>query len=145
MTDFEETRIMAIDYGRKRIGISLSDPLKTFAYSFITLPNDSKKFFEIEKIIKDKAILKIILGIPNEYKTSPTSIVEEVKKFKNELELKFKIEVILWDETYTSAIAEKKILQSVTSKKKRRDKSLLDMSSAAIILQEYLDSLDKIN
>jgi putative holliday junction resolvase len=137
----EETRIMGIDYGRKRIGISLSDPLKTFAYSYIAIQNDNKKFIEIRKIIDGKGISKIILGIPNEIKSSSTSIVKEVKKFKSELENKFKLEVLLWDETYTSIIAEQKILQSVTSKKKRRDKSLLDMSSASIILQEYLDSL----
>ncbi len=138
---FDETRIMGIDFGRKRIGISLSDPLKTFAYSYKTIKNDNEKFFELEKIINEKEIIKIILGIPNEFKVSPTSIVESVKKFKSDLEAKFKLEVILWDETYTSVIAEQKILQSVSSKKKRQDKSLVDMNSASIILQEYLDSV----
>ena len=137
----DETRIMGIDFGRKRIGISLSDPLKTFAYSYKTIKNDNEKFFELEKIIREKEIIKIILGIPNEFKISPTSIVESVKEFKSDLEAKFKLEVILWDETYTSVIAEQKILQSVSSKKKRQDKSLVDMNSASIILQEYLDSV----
>ena len=137
----DETRIMGIDFGRKRIGISLSDPLKTFAYSYKTIKNDNEKFFELEKIIREKEIIKIILGIPNEFKISPTSIVESVKEFKSDLEAKFKLEVILWDETYTSAIAEQKILQSVSSKKKRQNKSLVDMNSASIILQEYLDSV----
>lgn len=140
---FDETRIMGIDFGRKRIGISLSDPLKTFAYSYTAIKNDNEKFFELEKIIREKEIIKIILGIPNEFKISPTSIVESVKKFKSDLEAKFKLEVILWDETYTSAIAEQKILQSVSSKKKRQDKSLVDMNSASIILQEYLDSVSR--
>lgn len=138
--EVEETRIMGLDYGKKRIGIAISDPLKTFAYSYLTINNDIKKFYELEKIIREKKIVKAILGIPNESKISPTSIVDEVKKFKLDFESKFKLEVILWDETYTSVIAGQKILQSVKSKKKRQDKSLLDMNSAAIILQEYLDT-----
>ncbi len=141
--EVEETRIMGLDYGKKRIGIAISDPLKTFAYSYLTINNDIKKFYELEKIIREKKVVKAILGIPNESKISPTSIVEEVKKFKIDFEAKFKLEVILWDETYTSVIAGQKILQSVKSKKKRQDKSLLDMNSAAIILQEYLDTASR--
>ncbi len=143
MIENDESRIMSIDYGSKRIGIALSDPLKTFAYSFTTINNDDKKFLELEKIIREKFIIKIILGIPNEQKASKNSVVEEVKKFKSELENKFKLTVLLWDETYTSVIAKQQIIQSVKGKMKRRDKSLLDMNSAAIILQEYLDSLNK--
>lgn len=139
----EETRIMGLDYGKKRIGVALSDPLKTFAYSYLTINNDVKKFYELEKIIREKKIVKVILGIPNESKISSTSIVEEVKKFKLGFESKFKLEVILWDESYTSVIAGQKILQSVTKKKKRQDKSLLDMNSAAVILQEYLDTASR--
>lgn len=143
MIENDESRIMSIDYGSKRIGIALSDPLKTFAYSFTTINNDDKKFLELEKIIREKFIIKIILGIPNEQKASKNSVVEEVKKFKSELENKFNLTVMLWDETYTSVIAKQQIIQSVKGKMKRRDKSLLDMNSAAIILQEYLDSLNK--
>lgn len=141
--EVEETRFMGLDYGKKRIGIAISDPLKTFAYSYLTISNDVKKFYELEKIISEKKIVKVILGIPNESKISSTSIVEEVKKFKLDFESKFKLEVILWDESYTSVIAGQKILQSVTKKKKRQDISLLDMNSAAIILQEYLDTASR--
>ncbi len=140
MTSELETRVMGIDYGRERIGISLSDPLRTFAYAFVVIINDKNKFIELGKIINEKSVTKIILGIPNENRSSTTSIVEEVKKFKSDLENKFKITVILWDETYTSVIAKTKILESVKSNKKRRNKSLLDMGSASIILQEFLDS-----
>lgn len=139
----DESRIMGLDYGRKRLGIAISDPLKTFAYSFTTISNDKNKFFELKKIINEKFIIKIILGIPNETKTSESSVVQEIKKFKSELEIKFKISVLLWDETYTSVIAKQQIIQSVKGKMKRRDKSLLDMNAAAIILQEYLDSLKR--
>jgi putative Holliday junction resolvase len=145
MSEVEETRIMGLDYGKVRIGISLSDPLKTFAYSFIALRNDNNLINELEKIIKEKSIIKIVLGIPNENRETSTSVVNEIIKFKNNLELKFNIEVILWDETYTSVMASDKILESVSSKKKRRNKSLIDMNSASIILQEYLDSEKRNN
>lgn len=145
MVGTEETRIMGLDFGKVRIGISLSDPLKTFAYSFITLQNDHNLLKELEKIIREKSITKIILGIPNENKAGSTSVVKEVIKFKETLQEKFKLEVILWDETFTSVMAADRILESVSSKKKRRDKSLVDMNSASIILQEYLDSEKRNN
>ena len=139
--EIDESRIMGIDYGKKRIGIALSDPLKTFAYSHSTISNDTKRIIMLTKIIQEKSVNKIILGIPDEVKKTKTSIVNEVLKFKDELTAAFSIEVLLWDETYTSVIAEKKILESVSSRKKRQNKSLIDMNSAAIILQEYLDSI----
>jgi len=61
-------------------------------------------------------------------------------KFKTELEKRFGLEIILWNETHTSKIAERRIIESVKSKKKRQDKGLIDMHSAAIILSEYLDT-----
>lgn len=136
-----ESRIMAIDFGIKRIGIALSDSLKLFAYPHITLANDEKLFDELKKIIVDKSISEIILGIPDEKKTSKTSVVKNIHLFKEELEKKFNLKIILWDESYTSSIAQQKILESVNKKQKRRDKGLLDMYSAAVILQEYLDSI----
>jgi len=139
--EIEESRIMGLDFGIKRIGVALSDPLKTFAYPHSTIQNDDKKNIQLEKIIKEKSVIKIILGIPNEVKKSKTSIYDEVIKFRDELTKYFNIEVLLWDETYTSVIAERKILESVSRKKKRQNKSLIDMNSAAIILQEYLDSI----
>ena len=135
-----ETRFMGIDFGKKRVGISLSDPLKTFAYSFTAVQNNTNLFNELSKIISEKSITRIILGIPNEGRMSATSVVKDVMKFKADLEEKFYLKVILWDETYTSVIASNKILESVGSKTKRRDKGLIDMNAAAIILQEYLDT-----
>lgn len=139
MTDIEETRIMGLDYGKVRIGVALSDPLKTFSYAFKALSNTKSLINDLEKIVKEKSVIKIILGIPSENKNKATSIIEEVLKFKSLLEEKLKIEVILWDETFTSVIAANKILESVSQKKKRRDKSLVDMNAASVILQEYLD------
>ncbi len=135
----EIKRILAIDYGKKRIGLALSDPTMTFAYAYKTLNNDTGFFKSLKQIIIEQGINKIILGIPFQDDGKLSSNGEEILKFKIKLQEKFKIEVLLWDESYTSEIAKNLILQSVTKKSKRRDKGLVDRNSAAIILQEYLD------
>ena len=133
-------RILGLDYGEKRIGIALSDPLLTFAYPFITLLNDSVFLNNLSKIIEEKKINKIILGLPSERFKSSKELSQKVRKLKSEIETKNKIEVILWDEEFSSAIAKEKMNESVTKKSRRREKDLLDRHSAAVILQEYLDS-----
>jgi putative Holliday junction resolvase len=145
MTDsVNESRVMALDFGMKRIGIALSDSLKLFAYPHTTLPNDDKFYESLKSIINEKMISEIVLGIPTEIKASKTSVVKDIEKFKTELEKKFSLKVILWDESYTSSIAQQKILESVNKKQKRQNKGLLDMYSAAVILQEYLDSIKTV-
>ena len=136
----KEERIMGIDFGEKRIGIALSDPFRLFAYPFKTLSNDSKFWTEIGTIIKEKNVTKILLGLPSSSGTSSNTLRNKVEKFKADIEKKLKISVLFWDEEFTSAIAKEKVLESVTKKAKRRDKSLLDSISAAIILQEFLDA-----
>jgi len=131
---------MAIDYGEKRIGIALTDPLLTFAYPFITIQNTSSLIADLLKIIVEKNIIKVILGLPSSNFKSSARVSETVQKLKTEIETKLKIEVILWDEEYSSIIAKERVIESVTKKSKRKDKGLLDKHSAAIILQEYLDS-----
>jgi len=135
----KEQRILSIDYGKKRIGLALSDPLFTFAYPFKTLFNDKKLWKNIDEIIKEKNIVKVILGLPNERKNKTLATI--ISNFKKEIEKRFKLEVITWDEEYTSAIAQERIIESVTKKNKRRDKGLIDRNSAAVILQEYLNGL----
>jgi putative holliday junction resolvase len=136
-----ETRIMGIDYGEKRIGIALSDPLLTFAYPYTTLSNDPSFLTNLSKIIEEKKVNKIILGLPSEKFKSSKELSQKVLKLKSEIESKIKIEIILRDEEYSSAIAKEKIIQSVTKKSKRKEKDLLDKYAAAVILQEYLDSI----
>lgn len=141
MTDEHLTRFLGIDFGLKRIGIAVSDPLHTFAYSLTTLQNDSTLLKKLSDIIHSKNIKKIVLGVPSDEKTSATSIVNKVKKFQEQLIKEFNLDVIEWDETYTSVMAKDRIIESVNKKKKRKNKELIDMNSASIILQEYLDSL----
>jgi len=135
-----ETRIMGIDYGEKRIGIALTDPLLTFAYAFTTLQNNSSFLVNLSKIIGEKKIIKIILGLPSDRFKSSKILSQKVLNLKSEIESKNKIEVVLWDEEFSSAIAKEKVIESVTKKSKRKEKDLLDRHSAAVILQEYLDT-----
>lgn len=141
MVDENLTRIMGIDYGLKRIGIAVSDPLHIFASSLTTVPNDNNLFKKLSGIISGKNIILIILGIPSDEEYSGTSIIKDVRLFKENLKNKFHLEVIEWDETYTSVIAQKKVIESVSKRKSRLNKGIIDMNSAAVILQEYLDSL----
>ncbi|OGU72889.1 MAG: hypothetical protein A2V93_08900 [Ignavibacteria bacterium RBG_16_34_14] len=135
----QETRILSIDYGLKRVGIALSDPLKIFAYPFKTIKNDNNFFNELVKLIKEQNVLKVILGFPDADNMSTKEVRKKILSLKEKIE-KLNIEVILWDESFTSVISGERVLESVTKKTKRRDKGLLDQHSAAIILQEYLES-----
>lgn len=139
MDEDQYKRILAIDYGAKRIGLALSDPLLTFAYPYETILNNDKTWGKLEKIVKEKNVEKIILGFPFREDSKETPLSGVIRKFKENLEKRFKIEVIFWDERYTSTIASARILESVNKKSKRREKGMIDRNAAAIILQEYLE------
>jgi putative Holliday junction resolvase len=134
-------RVMAIDYGSKRVGIAISDPLCLFPSLTITIPNNDKIFTEIKNLIFEKNIEKIVLGYPDGENIPTSELGREILIFKSRLEDSFKIKIDLWDENFTSKIAQSRIISSVTKKSKRRSKSLVDSQSAAIILEEYLSSL----
>ncbi|OGV25104.1 MAG: hypothetical protein A3J84_07995 [Ignavibacteria bacterium RIFOXYA2_FULL_37_17] len=138
-----EERVLGIDYGTKRIGLAVTDPLNIFAYPLITLPNDSKFIDQLKKIIDDYHVAKIILGYPLKESGDESASSQSVLKFKEELENKIGLPVELIDERYSSSIAQERIIQSVSSKKKRRDKSLLDKNAAAVILEDYLNGTKK--
>ncbi len=134
-------RILAIDFGLRRIGLALSDPLKTFAYPYKTIVNDKNLIMNLAKVVELQQVEKIILGYPTREDGSDSHVTKNVLRFKTELEKKINLEVILWDERYSSSIAQEMIIESVSKKSKRRDKGLVDRGAAAVILQEYLNSL----
>lgn len=132
-------RAMAIDFGTKRIGIALTDPLKKIAYPYKTLPNNNSLIDDIINIIVQMDVDLLIVGI-HENKTSNNIIMnKKIEDFKSLLLTKVKIKIIDWDESFTSKIAQKKIIESVTKRKKRQNKELIDMHAAAVILSEYLE------
>ena len=133
--------ILAIDHGTKRIGLALSDPLMIFSYTYKTILNDQNLWQNLDAIVKEKQIIKIILGMPYQENGKLSSNAPLILKFKDTLAARYKLEIIEWDERYTSERAKENILQTVPGKKKRKEKGLVDQNSAQIMLQEYLNSL----
>ena len=132
------SRYLGIDYGEKRIGLSLSDPLKIIASDYDVLENDNIKnvLNKLEKIIKEKEVEKIILGFPYNMNGTVGFQAEIVLNFKKELE-KFEIPIILVDERESSKKAESIMKELKVNNKKIRYTS--DKKAASIILQDYLD------
>jgi putative Holliday junction resolvase len=134
----EEKRILAIDFGEKRIGLAVTDPLNIFAYPLMTISNDADAINKLKSIIDEYHVVEIILGNPIKESGSNSKIYEAVVKFKEKIERVVEMEIKLVDERYSSSIAKQRIIESISSKKKRRDKTLIDQNSAAVILEDYL-------
>lgn len=135
----EKPRILAIDYGARRIGIAITDPLRMFSIPLSTIPNDKNMWNSLLRIFDTYEIELVVIGYPLKESGEKSSSTEMVEKFKDELENKIKQAILFVDERYSSEIAQQRIIESVPSKKKRRDKSLVDKNAAAVILQSYLD------
>jgi len=132
---------MGIDYGTKRIGIAVTDPLQIIVNGLETVPANEifdflKNYFETEEVEK------IVVGEPLHPDGNPAQIHHLVVGFVRNLEKLFPgKEVVTHDERFTSVTAKKVILESGAKKKKRRDKELVDKVSATLILQDYLGHL----
>lgn len=137
------SRILSIDYGEKRIGLSVSDPTNIFATTLETISNSNKSIMQILKIIDSYNVNTILIGYPLNMNGTISKLCSEVDKFITELERQIQVEIIKRDERLTSYVAQSKIIEAVGSKKKRQDKSLVDKFSAATILQDYLDEQKK--
>jgi len=138
---FSGGRIMGIDFGSRRIGISISDPTLTIAQGLLVLENDSKIFDEINKICSQYNVGLVVVGLPVKLSGKHSNKTNEVIKFINELKSKLKIEVIGWDERFTTKLAHKSKIEMNLKKKKRQDKNLNDLIASSLILQSYLDYL----
>ena len=114
-----------------------------FGYPLVTVSNDNKFWNELSRVISEYKVVKIILGYPLKESGSESTSSKAVLKFKEELEKRITLPIELVDERYSSSIARDRIIQSVSSKKKRRDKSLLDKNAAAVMLEDYLNSIKK--
>jgi len=135
------SRILGIDYGERRIGLAISDPLGIIALSLPTL--DTKKvkdvFEEIKTIVKEKDVEKIVLGLPRNMDGTIGEKGEKVKEFASKLKEKIDKEIDFWDERLTS-VESLKILRE-EKRKIKREKKIVDQISAVLILQGYLDNL----
>ncbi len=134
---------MGIDYGSKRTGIAVTDPLQIIASGLATIP--TQEVFEfLTKYLQEEEVEKIVVGEPLYPDGQPAQIAHLVKGFVKHLKKQFpEIEVVTHDERFTSEAAKDIIRQSGVGQKKRRDKALVDRISAALILEDYLKSIGK--
>jgi len=131
-------RILCIDYGLRRCGIAVTDPLQIIVNGLEAITQEELHRYLID-YCSENPVEKIVLGYPLQSDGSKTPVSIEVEKLKSKLEqILPQIEVVLFDEKKSSQEAMKIIVKSGVNKKKRSDKSLLDKMSAVIILQKYL-------
>ena len=131
-------RILGIDYGTKRTGISATDPLQIIVSAVGTVSTNDLWDF-LEKYLSEEEVEKIVIGEPLTLEGKPAKITPLIVGFKRKLKKHYPtIELDSHDERYSSVAAKQVILQSGIRKKKRRDKSLVDKVSAVLILQDYL-------
>ena len=131
-------RALGFEYCDTRIGIALSDPLQIITKPYITLKNNSDFFVKLESIVNEKGVKIIVVGYPYGMKGQVTKQTEKVDLFINRLKQNIDIEVIKVDERLSSKSAEN--LLKKQGFKTGHNKSMIDDTSAAIILQEYIDS-----
>ncbi len=134
-------RILAIDYGGKRTGIAVTDPLKIIATGLTTIASDELIPF-LKNYMKDEEVELIIVGLPKNWDESDTHGTAPAMAAINRIRKEFPaIPVNDVDERYTSKMAKDAMLQMGMKKKDRRDKKIIDEIAATIMLQEYLQSL----
>lgn len=131
---------MAIDYGTKRTGLAVTDPLQLIANGLDTVPTvDIWEY--LQDYLAQEEVECIVVGEPMHKDGNPAQIAHLVVGFVRKLRKLFPgIEVVTHDERYTSEDAKRIILMSGAKKKKRRDKGLVDKISAVLILQDYLET-----
>lgn len=134
-------RIVSIDYGKKRTGIAVTDPLRIIATGLDTIPSEQLVWF-LKDYFSKEPVDEIVLGFPVNLDGSPTDITTKVEKIFGQLQKVFPDKKVrLLDERFTSKMASAAIAQSGLKKKDRQDKGLVDKISAVILLQGYLERL----
>ncbi|NLN94623.1 MAG: Holliday junction resolvase RuvX [Bacteroidales bacterium] len=136
-------RILAIDYGRKRTGIAVSDPLQIISTALQTVETHTLIPF-LKDYISRETVDCIVVGEPRQMNNQPSESVIYIEPFIRQLKKEFpEIPVERVDERFTSKIASRAIQQSGLKKKDRRDKSLIDSVSAVILLQSWFEKNKK--
>ncbi|MDR2887617.1 MAG: Holliday junction resolvase RuvX [Bacteroidales bacterium] len=133
-------RIIGIDYGTKRIGIAVTDPLNIIASPLTTVSSASFDAF-IDDYTKKENVEAFVIGYPKQMDNTPSQTARHIEPFARKMKKRFPyIDIFLVDERFTSVIAMKSIIAGGVKKSDRQNKSLTDKVSAALILQSYIDS-----
>ncbi|MBK8981299.1 MAG: Holliday junction resolvase RuvX [Ignavibacteria bacterium] len=142
-----ETKFMGIDFGGRRIGISVSDTEKKYSFNRDYVFNDKDLFGKLLNMIILENVTRVIIGYPVSLMNTSTDLTGKVDEFAEALKQflqmkKLNVEIVFFDERFTSKIAEESLLKSGVKKSKRREKGLVDSISAQMILQDYLDRMN---
>ena len=132
-------RLLGIDYGTKRIGLAVTDPLRIFASPLNTIRTEEFDSF-IDDYLKSEDIDAFVIGYPVKMNNQPSESVNYINPFIRKLRKSFPgIEVHLIDERFTSQMALQTMIDGGVKKEGRQDKGMIDKISASIILQSFLD------
>ena len=132
-------RILAIDYGRKRTGIAVTDPLQLIANRLTTISSHNIWEF-LEEYLKKEKVEIIVVGYPTQMNNEASEAVKYINPFLKKLRIRYPgltIEIV--DERFTSKMAFRTMIDGGLKKQKRQDKALIDSISATIILQSYME------
>lgn len=133
-------RIMGIDYGRKRTGVAVTDPLQIVAGNLATVPTHTLMQF-IKDYIARETVDRIVIGQPSQLNGQPSESMRYITPFVNRLRKELPdMPVVMYDERFTSTIAHQAMIDGGMKKSDRRDKNRVDAIAATIILNDYLQS-----
>ena len=134
-------RIIAIDYGTKRTGLAVTDPLRIIAGALATVETKQLEKWLADYFSKNDVDI-IVLGKPTQMSGAPSETMRFIEPLAGRLRHAYPAkQVVLYDERFTSVLAHRTMLESGIGKQARRDKALVDRISATIILQSYMDSV----
>ena len=133
-------RRLGIDLGASRIGIAISDELGMLAHPVETIPNDSGFLAKLQKMVIEKGITAIVMGIPRNMDGSYGPAAEKAKLFLSQLKTEFPdVQLIPWDERLTTMEAQR--LLHAAGRDVKKSRPVIDQVAAQVILQSYLDSV----
>ncbi len=138
-------RVLGIDFGLKRVGIAVSDPMGIIAQGIDTIPNDGELIGKVVDIVKKMSVGKIVVGKPLKLSGEAGDSAVAAAKFAERLKDKLSresvdAEIVEWDERFTTTIAQRTQIELGIKKKDRQKKGNLDRMASQVILQSYLDS-----
>lgn len=134
-------RILAIDYGSKRVGLAVTDPLRIIASGLTTIHSKDLIAY-LEEYLKKEKVDEIVVGEPKNLMNKKSDSARFIDPFVVHLTKKFPdTKIVRYDERFTSALAHQTMLMGGVKKKGRQNKETVDLISAIIILQDYLEFL----
>ncbi len=138
-------RILAIDYGKKRTGLAVTDPLQLIAGGLATV-STSELFDFLRSYMEREKVERIVIGEPRQPNGEPSENLARVRQFVNQWRKAVPdVPVEFYDERFTSVLAHRAMLDAGLKKKARQDKALVDEISATIILQNYMESRRRVS